>query len=149
MDSASKKTFSLSEFLAGGIIGGAAALLFAPTTGKELRKRIINNANIYIAKAQSRQHEIIARAKATADDLIIRAEQLKSLSEKYATLEYNDLAGRIEEEIQSLKKAIEAAEKSYKTYSVSAEDIEEEIDDIFSEYEDETLPKHLGMKKRV
>jgi len=49
----------------GGLIGGTTALLFAPTSGKKLRKKISNKAEDFYEDAQ----EYIETGKEKADEL--------------------------------------------------------------------------------
>lgn len=41
------------SFVIGVIIGGAAALLYAPSTGEDLRKEIKSQADVEVAKLQN------------------------------------------------------------------------------------------------
>ena len=138
-------------FMLGGIVGSALTFLLTPRSGYELRKQAGRDIDSYLKKAKEKEQDIIRKAKAAADEMLLKAEQLKALVDKYAGGKYSDPAEVIEKEIKSLKAAVEAAVKAYrnndgKEGGVTATD--EIVGDIFSEYEDESLPKHEGMKRR-
>ena len=59
------RTF-LTGLIAGGVIGSLIALLFAPTSGKKLRKKITDKAENLIEGAE----EIYESGKEKADELI-------------------------------------------------------------------------------
>lgn len=56
----------LLSFIAGGIIGAAVALLYAPKTGKELRKNIKNKSG----KLKVNAEDFINEAKQKVGDII-------------------------------------------------------------------------------
>jgi len=68
------KSFALGAFL-GGVVGGVAALLFAPKAGKHLRKDITDKYCEVSEKAQclmedvcDQTQELVEKAKNLADD---------------------------------------------------------------------------------
>lgn len=138
-------------FLLGGIVGSALTFLLTPYSGYELRKQASRDIDGYLRKAKEKEQDLIKKARTAADDMLLKAEQLKALVDKYAGGKYSGPAEVIEKEIKSLRAAVDAAVKSYRERGENAVEIpgiEEIIDDIFSDYEDESLPKHEGMKRR-
>ncbi len=145
-----RKDGILPAFILGGVLGSVLTFIFTPYSGKELRNKIEDEVNTGLLKAKQKEDEIIEKAKIVADDIILKATQLVALADKYAgTAELP--AEKIDKEIKSIKAAIDAAVKSYKkenSQSEKTQSTDEIVEDIFSEYEDESLPKHEGMRKR-
>lgn len=90
------KTGLLIGFLAGAVVGGIIALLYAPKPGKELRADIknkageaIENADEYISAAKHKAVDIINEGKKKSEGLITeakkRAESLLGDAEKILT----------------------------------------------------------------
>ena len=80
-------------FLAGGAIGAAFALLYAPKSGKELREEIkiksddyLDDAEKYIAEAKDRAINLINEGKKKSDKLIkdakVKSDKLMKDAEK-------------------------------------------------------------------
>ena len=68
-------------FIAGTIAGAVLALLYAPTTGKELRdelrvkaKDVADNADEYVARAKAKAVEIVNEGKTRSDTLLNEAK---------------------------------------------------------------------------
>ncbi|MEG0550335.1 MAG: YtxH domain-containing protein [Vagococcus sp.] len=72
-----KKKFSGKKFvkglLIGGIVGGSAALLLAPRSGKDTRKKIQDEIDDTL--------QLIMDIKTSADDVQVNTRQLQSLTE--------------------------------------------------------------------
>jgi gas vesicle protein len=90
------KTGFLIGFLAGAVVGGIVALLYAPKPGKELRADIKNkageaveSAEEYVSAAKNKAVEIINEGKKKSEGLITeakkRAESLLGDAEKILT----------------------------------------------------------------
>ena len=138
----------LPAFLLGGLVGSIFTFLYAPSSGRELRRNIKDEIDNFVKKAQKKEEELINKAKATADDLVLIAEQIAALAQKYSDGVYEVPLERFETEIKSLRAAFDAALNEYKKSNKEAAPTEDIVSDIFSEYEDEKLPKHEGMRKR-
>ena len=72
-------------FIAGSIVGAALALLYAPKSGRELRRDIKDKTNElvdkgeeYLAKAKTKATEIVSEAKKKSDSLITDARKQAS-----------------------------------------------------------------------
>lgn len=66
----------IAGLVAGSVLGGLAALLFAPKSGKEFRKDIkdkkdgiLDDTNLFIENAKEKASDIISDAKKKAEDL--------------------------------------------------------------------------------
>ena len=141
--------FSITAFLVGSILGASASMLFAPKSGQEIRSDIRQQADDYIKDVKSRADELIKDSKSAGELLKRKAEDLIDTVKQYATGKINKPVSVIEKEIESLKAAINAAKASYYV-SAGGEDKSIEKDSFQSllrEFDDETLPKHLGMGK--
>jgi len=122
----------LLGFLAGGAMGAALALLFAPKTGKELRQEIksktdeyLDDADKYIAEAKDKaihlindgkkmSEKLIKDAKERSDELLRDAEKVledaKSKTDEFVK------SGKVKVEQKSgqIKSAIKAGVDAYK-----------------------------------
>jgi gas vesicle protein len=109
-------------FIAGGIVGAIAALLYAPKSGKELRgdiKRkagdLAEDASEYVKKARARTAEIINEGKNRSEQLVSDAketsEQILGSAEKVLT----GIRERAGEESGRVKSALRAGVDAYKT----------------------------------
>jgi len=81
LESERKVKSYLSGILTGGILGGLTALLFAPKSGKELRRdisdkkdEILNDTNDLIENAKEKAAKIISDAKKYGEELIADAK---------------------------------------------------------------------------
>ena len=122
----------LIGLLAGGAIGAALALLYAPKTGKELRQEIktktddyLDDADKYIAEAKDKaihlindgkkkSEKLIKDAKERSDELLKDAE--KVLEDAKAKTDEFVKTGKVKVEQKSgqIKSAIKAGVDAYK-----------------------------------
>lgn len=81
----SNKGSSIVSFLAGALVGAAVALLYAPTSGEELRHQIKSEADVRLEKLSADMEEAIAELQATADktraDVMSYLDQLQGKEE--------------------------------------------------------------------
>lgn len=150
------KNYVLFGVIMGSLAGSLAALLFTPTSGKKLRKEIKNNLNDYVSQAKQQSQKILSDTKTMTTSWVDRAQEVFALSKKYASGTYDVPKDTVEREISKLRTAFNAALAAYREYESetegkprSQEEAMEENNPIFSEYEDETLPKYEGMGKRM
>jgi gas vesicle protein len=140
-------------------MGGILAFLFAPKSGKQLRKDLENDLKSYLEKVKTAGNKIVDEAKKTADEIVEKANQLAALTNKYAEGSFKESFGKVEKEISSVKNAIHAALDTYKNYHNKSENSSGAIaDDIFIDFvtentsetseEYDLLPQHEGMKRR-
>jgi len=130
-------------FIIGGAIGSILTFLFTPKTGEKLRKDIGAGAKDYIDKARVDGKRII-------DDIVNYSKQLRSLTAKYAEAIYTGPSDQIELEIKSLRDALKASIEVYRTKGETIRTPKNDrlVNNISTEFEDETLPKFEGMKRR-
>ncbi len=143
------KNFNLTAFLVGGILGASASLLFTPRSGRELRTNIKHQAEIYLREAKLKADNLIKNSKSTGELLKTKAEDLMETVKQYAAGKMEKPFSVVEKEINGLRAAINAVKASY---SLTPEINKMNSDgsnghSIPGEFEDETLPKHLGMGK--
>ncbi len=138
----------MESFLLGGILGSAITFLYTPYNGEELRDNIRIEFDKFIKRAQKKEEDLVNKAKITADDLVLKAERIFALSQKYAGGVFDGNLEKFEKEIKSLRAAFDAAFHEYKKTMKDAAPTEAIVADIFSDYEDEILPKREGMKRR-
>ncbi len=142
------KNFSLTAFLVGGILGASASLLFTPRSGKELREDIKRQTDNYLNEVKLRRDTLIQRSKTTADLLKRKAEDLTESIINYANGKIEKPLSVIEKEIAGLKSAINAARASYSSIpEIHGTSMDGNGQSLAGEYEDESLPKHIGMGK--
>jgi gas vesicle protein len=142
------KNFSLSAFLVGGILGASASLLFTPRSGKELRADIKRRTDDYLKEVELKRDTLINRSKSTAGLLKRKAEDLTETIKSYANGKIEKPLSVIEREIEGLKSAINAARASYSSIpEIYGNRLKGNGQSVLNEYDDEQLPKHIGMGK--
>jgi len=62
------KGSSLLSFLLGAVVGAAVALLYAPTSGEELRTNIKTEADIRLEKLSAEWEKTVAELQASAEN---------------------------------------------------------------------------------
>ena len=77
----------ISGILIGGILGSAIAMLFAPMTGKKLRRKISNatddmleDVSGYVETGKEKAEELIKEGKKKASEILNDAKKLVTLS---------------------------------------------------------------------
>lgn len=143
-----KMAIGVAGFLIGGTVGSLVTFLFAPKTGKELRGNIQTGFNEYSTKAFESGKRILSEAGKTFDEVVRKADQLRSLSGNYITGAYSGPKDRIETEMASLKRALKAAIAAYRKSPDRTKPNDNVVDNIYSEFDDETQPKYEGMGRR-
>ena len=151
-DGKQNSSSSLLAFLLGGITGSAITFLFAPKSGSELRGDIIDRIEYYQVEAAKKRLGIVSDAKSKSEEFLSKAEHLFEKVRRFAFGKYDTQIGK---EISSLKAALKAAANTYKNkngngksnYEYAGNDFND--DNInFNDFEDETLPKHISMRRR-
>jgi len=139
---------SFKGFLIGGAVGSVITFLFTPKSGKELRKDIESGIIDYIKKAKTEGNKIVSVTKDLFDDILVKAEQLRSLMRQYAENVYNVPIKMIENEIKSLKIALNAAISVYNNTHDRTVEHDKKVSEIFSEFDNDKIPKFEGMGRR-
>lgn len=112
-------------FLAGGVIGAVVALLYAPKSGRELRKDIkdktdeyIGEAEKYMADAKERAKSLINEGRKKSDKIIddakTKSEALLKDAEKIFKDAKSKTSDTIGGETDRLKNAVKAGVDAYK-----------------------------------
>ena len=142
----------VGTFILGGLVGSSITLLLSPFSGKEFREKINTSLDNSLKIAKKRESEMLDKARAFSDDLVLKAEQLVALIDKYSTGTYAGPVEKIEKEVKSFKAGVNAAINSYKSGNGKAKEEDKKVEiveDIFPEYNNERLPKRESMRKRV
>lgn len=110
-----KKTQKIAAaFLFGTVVGGVIALLYAPKSGRDLRRDITDEVNNYVKKAAEARNKIIEKAKTFSNDMLTQSEKVYSDIRSFHEGKYSGTPDKIESEISRLRTAIKAAVDSYK-----------------------------------
>ena len=114
------KGFLLGMF-AGGLAGGLIALLYAPKSGRELRKDIgrkkdelVDDAGEYINSAKGKAANVIAAGRKKADEFISEAKHKADSIIKGAENVYSQGRDFITDSSSKLKDAVKAGVDTYK-----------------------------------
>ena len=144
-----ERNFSITAFMVGGILGASASLLFTPKSGRELRANIKEEAEDYLKEAKSKANYIISSSKSAGELLKRQAEDLMETVNQYASGKAVKPLSVIEQEIAGLRSAISAVKSSYsiKTQINKTTNEGNIRQSKLTEFEDEKLPKHIGMGK--
>ncbi len=120
------------RFLAGGVVGGLVALLYAPKSGKELRAdlkvkkdEMLDDAEEYldiakhkaqdiINEGKKRSEELISEAKKKAGTLLDDANKILNVAKEKTTNSYELAKEKIADESSKVKDAIKAGVEAYK-----------------------------------
>jgi len=119
-------------FVAGGVIGGLVALLYAPKSGKEFRAdlkqrkdELMDDAEEYmdiakhkaediINEGKKRSEELISDAKKRAGSLLEDANSILNVAKEKTSSTYEQAKARVAEESGKVKDAIKAGVEAYK-----------------------------------
>ena len=144
-----ERNFSITAFLVGGILGASASLLFTPQSGKDLRMDIKNQADEYLKRAKTKADDLVGNSKTTGELLKRKSEDLVETIRQYAEGKIDKPRSIIEKEIAALKAAITAAKASYEISLETEQELSEQETgrSLLAEFDDEALPKHIGMGK--
>lgn len=147
--STNERNFSVAAFLVGGILGASASLLFTPSSGREIRSDIKLRAKNHLNEARSKADSIISNSKSAGELLKRKAEDLMETVKQYANGKTEKPLSVIENEIAGLRAAISAVRTSYSVLSEihPEDDGKNNVQLRHIEFENEKLPKHIGMGK--
>jgi gas vesicle protein len=143
----SAKKFGWTGFLTGFALGSAVSILFTTKGGKEFRKGFKDDFWDILKKGDEIKNLLLKKAKNIASDLIERSQKFIEASKKFSEGRYAGTIESLENEYYSIKYAINSALDNYKRNS-RADSLCMEDDDLFIDFEDETLPKFIGIRRR-
>lgn len=145
--------------IVGGTLGTLLVYLLSPKR-KQFNQDLKKNVGNYYDKAKVRGENAFEDTKSTVDKLKTKTEKLSSFLKKYAAGDYDGTIEKIESEIKTVRAALNKAYDTYQNQIKKREESEEALNDDssiedrleneenFGEFEDDSLPKHVGMKKR-
>jgi predicted nucleic acid-binding Zn-ribbon protein len=137
----SEKKFGWIEFLTGFAAGSVVSILFT-------RKELKNDFAKLQRKAEEIKNQLINKAKSISSDLTERSQRFIESSKKFADGKYAGTIESLGKEYYSIKYAINTAIDNYSRSSRKITAAQSEEDDLFINFEDETLPKFVGMGRR-
>jgi gas vesicle protein len=119
-ESSAIKCFLLG-LMAGGVIGGLTALLYAPKPGRELRNdiskqkdRLIEDANRYISSSKEKASELISEGKKRAETIFEDSKKkFGEIKDKTENL-LSSAKEKVLNEASNLKDAVKAGNDAYK-----------------------------------
>jgi len=143
----SAKKIGWTGFLTGFALGSVVSILLTTKGGKELKTELKDDFWDILKKGDEIKNLLLKKAKDFKSDLIDRSQKFIDSSKKFADGRYAGTIESLENEYYSIKYAINSALDNYKknprTNSLYLED-----DDLSIDFEDETLPKFVGMRKQ-
>ena len=142
------KKFGMVGFLIGLATGSVVSLLYAPQSGREFRSNLRKDFPGFLKKAEDIKGSLISKAKSIASDISERSEKFVETAKKVADGRYAGTVETIENELYSLKHAVNEAVSNYKKNSDFGKPTNQQVDDLFIDFEDEILPKFVGMGRR-
>ena len=139
---ASINKFGWGEFLTGIAVGSLISLIFSR---KDLKGDV---ANIH-RKAEEIKNKLTERAKNISSDIIEKSHGFIESAKKFAEGRYSGTIESLEKEYNSIRYAINTAVDNYRRNSEKIlSQNNGEIDDLYIDFDDETLPKFVGMGRR-
>lgn len=143
-----RKGLNITAFIIGGIFGASAVLAASPKSRKQISNDIKSKSEYYLKKVKENANILISNSKTSAEFLQKKAEDIMNTVQQYAIGKINKPVSFIENEITGLKAAISAAKTSYLLNpEIHGSDVEIISESLMNEFENESLPKHIGMGK--
>ena len=149
----------IAGVILGSIAGGVLAQILTPVSGRRVRREIKKGMNTYVNKAKVQSRKILNDTKTVTSSWIDRAQDVFTDAKKYASGKIDVPKDTIESEITKLRNALTAAIEAYRSYEEETEGATagrktkpstvEVKDQLAAEYENETLPKHESMGRRM
>jgi vacuolar-type H+-ATPase subunit H len=138
---ASYKKFGWIEFLTGFAAGSAVTLFLSK---KNIRADIENIQR----KAEEMKNQLINKAKNISSEAADRSQRFITSCRRFADGKYTGTLESLEKEYSSVKHAINTAIKNYRKASKNINGNSYNGDDLYIDFDDETLPKFVGMGRR-
>ncbi len=142
------KKFSLVGFLIGFATGSVVSLLYTPQSGSQFRTNLKRDFPGFLKKAEEIKETLIGKAKSIASDISGRSEKFVSATKDIAEGRYSGTVETVEKELDSVKQAVNAAVSNYKQHTFFSRSTNQQVDDLFIDFEDEILPKFVSFRKR-
>ena len=142
------KKFSLVGFLIGFATGSVVSLLYTPQSGSQFRTNLKRDFPGFLKKAEEIKETLIGKAKSIASDISGRSEKFVSATKDIAEGRYAGTVETVEKELDSVKQAVNAAVSNYKQHTFFSRSTNQQVDDLFIDFEDEILPKFVSFRKR-
>jgi gas vesicle protein len=143
------KNFGLVGFLIGFATGSVVSILYAPQSGSQFRTNLRRDFPGFHKKAEEIKETLIGKAKSIAADISGRSEKFVKTTKDVAEGKYTGTVETVEKELHSLKHAVDAAVNKYEESSFFKKSTtNQQVDDLFIDFEDEVLPKFVSFKKR-
>ena len=134
------KKFGWVEFLTGFVAGSVVSILL---TRKDLKNDFANIQR----KAEEIKNHLITKAKNISSDLTERSQRFIEAAKNFAEGKYAGTIESLEKEYFSIRYAINSAIDNYKR-GVQKNNFNAEDDELFIDFEDERLPKFIGMGRK-
>jgi gas vesicle protein len=142
------KNFGLVGFLIGFATGSVMSLLYAPQSGSQFRTNLRKDFPGFLKKAEEIKETLIGKARSIASDISGRSEKFINTTKDIAEGKYTGTVETVEKELSSLKYAVDAAVNNYKESTFFSKSTNQQVDDLFIDFEDEILPKFVSFRKR-
>jgi gas vesicle protein len=126
--------------LIGGAIGSAAAFLFAPKRGKEVREDIKHNFDDMVNQTKEKGKRLFNKSLDVVDDIVKKSDELRSLIQEYKKGTFDGTIEKVENEINRLKTALYAAIDTYKNSRERDKSSDELVNNIYNEFQNEAVP---------
>jgi len=112
--SSDKIVLTFAGLVLGGAIGGLTALLLAPMRGDQLRKELVDEADVYLDQIKKQFKQEIKKTKTVTEELVDKAEKILELSRRMNNVSDESSLAEIEAEIEVLKSSIDKVNSSFK-----------------------------------
>lgn len=137
----SHKKFGWIEFITGFAAGSIVSILLT-------RKDLKSDMAALQRKAEGIKNQLLGKAKHISSDLTERSRRFIESCKKFAEGKYPGTIESLEKEYYSLKYAVNTAIDNYRRSSKIITAPQNEEDDLHIDFDDETLPKFIGMGRR-
>ena len=137
----SHKKFGWIEFITGFAAGSIVSILLT-------RKDLKSDMAVLQRKAEGIKNQLLGKAKHISSDLTERSRRFIESSKKFAEGKYPGTIESLEKEYYSLKYAVNTAIDNYRRSSKIITAPQNEEDDLHIDFDDERLPKFIGMGRR-
>lgn len=143
-----RKGLNMTAFIIGGVLGASAVFAISPKSRRQFNRDVKSKSEKYLNKVKKSTNDLIKNSRESALSLQRKAEEIMNTVQQYAMGKLNKPVSFVESEITGLKAAITAAKTSYSLNpDIHESDFEINSEPLLNEFEDETLPKQLGMGK--